>query len=129
MTPSSQSASLPARRIACLVTGGDEDALAIAEALRWRGALGARLCVLYLLPAPVCVVSPEGGVWCDDPIAFQDAASDWLETHTAGLAVDERVLLPGLAGTSVGDWIGRMRPLLLVAARRRGRLVRALGGD
>jgi hypothetical protein len=129
MTSISDSRPPPARRVACLVVGRDEDALAVAEALRWREALGARLVVLYLLPAPVCVVSPEGGVWCEDPIAVQGAAADWLKAHAAALGVDEQVLLPGIAGASVGDWIGRRQPLLLVAVRRRGRLARLLGGD
>ncbi len=128
--PATPSSRVPAfTLVACVVVGQDEDLPALAQALRWRDALRARLSLLYALAAPVCVASVAGGIWCDDPIATRIASKDWLQEHTAGLGIEEIVLLPGPAGASVGDWIVRNEPLLLVAARRRGRLARLLGGD
>ena len=122
-------ASAAGPAIACVVVGRDEDALALAEAVRWREALRALLSVLYALPAPVCAVSPLGDVWCEDHVAVVAAAGEWLERHAAGPGVAERVIIPGPAGASVGDWIARHDPLLVLAARRTGGLRRLVGGD
>lgn len=116
-------------RLACLLAdvGGDEAAL--AEAVAWRDAAGARLTVLACLPTPRYVAWPDGGVWWDDLLGLEETMRAWLAERTAGLSVDQHVVLPDPLGPSACDWARREGLGLLIVARSTSRVDRLLHGD
>lgn len=115
--------------VACLVSAGPADDRALSEAAAWRQAIGGRLTVLFGLPTPLCLTSPEGGMWCDEADLLADAAQSWLADRVADLPTHDLVLLPEATAASVCEWARTARPRLLVVGRVDRLLQRLLAGD
>jgi nucleotide-binding universal stress UspA family protein len=117
------------RRLGCLLGQVAGDEAALTEALAWREVTGARLTVLICLPTPRYVAFPDGGIWWDDLLELEALMQAWLEERTAGLSVDQHVVLPDSSGPAACDWARREGLGMLIVARGASRLGRLLHGD
>ena len=119
------------RDIACCIDESEAAGRALAHAAAMRDLAGGRLRVVHVIAPPAFLVSMAaslGGAPVHDPQLEREAAEMWLGEQ-AKAAGAEAVLLEGHPASTACAWAREAGCDLLVAARHRGLMERALLGS
>ena len=123
--------SISYRDIACCIDESEAAGRALAHAAAIRDLVGGRLRVVHVIAPPAFLVSMAaslGGAPVHDPQLEREAAEMWLGGQAQATGADA-VLLEGHPASTACAWAREAGCDLLVAARHRGLMERALLGS
>lgn len=123
--------SISYRDIACCIDESEAAGRALAHAAAIRDLVGGRLRVVHVIAPPAFLVSMAaslGGAPVHDPQLEREAAEMWLGEQAQATGADA-VLLEGHPASTACAWAREAGCDLLVAARHRGLMERALLGS
>jgi universal stress protein A len=117
--------------IACFIDDSEAASRALSHAAALRDATGARLSVVHILAPPAFLVSLAaglGGAPVHDTEVEREAAELWLAEEARSVGA-EAVLLDGQPANTATEWAREAGVDVMVAARHRGGVERALLGS
>lgn len=118
--------------IACFIDGSEPAQRALEHAAALRALSGGRLRVVHVVATPAFLVTLAvglGGAAVHDPEVEREAAEMWLAEQVRGREGAEPVLLEGHPASAACEWAAAEDVDVMVAARHRGLVERALLGS